>query len=179
MRIPRAASLLWAPSLVLAVLPLGAACTADASRAAPATPTSSAPEASSSPGQDSVKSPSESSESSELDDAETVAGRQGVTRGGGSFEFSAGEKGDTLVIAVRCQGEGKIKLSVQPVNVAFPLNCVDGEASTTYNEVDVAGVEKKGTVSVLGPSSVRWSITVGRGEPTEGEPAEAEAPERA
>lgn len=120
MRIPRAASLLWAPSLVLAVLPLGAACTADASRAAPATPTSSAPEASSSPGQDSVKSPSESSESSELDDAETVAGRQGVTRGGGSFEFSAGEKGDTLVIAVRCQGEGKIKLSVQPVNVAFP-----------------------------------------------------------
>ncbi|MCW8100375.1 hypothetical protein [Streptomyces tauricus] len=179
MRISRAASLLWAPSLVLAVLPLGAACTADASRAAPATPTSSAPEASSSPGQDSVKSPSESSESPELDDAETVAGRQGVTRGGGSFEFSAGEKGDTLVIAVRCQREGKVKLSVQPVNVAFPLNCVDGEPNTTYNEVDVAGVEKKGTVSVLGPSSVRWSMTVGRGEPTEGEPAEAEAPERA
>ncbi|MET9563911.1 hypothetical protein [Streptomyces tauricus] len=175
----RAASLLWAPSLVLAVLPLGAACTADAGTAAPATATSAAPEASSSPEQDSVRPPSESLESPELDDTETVAGRQGVTRGGGSFEFSAGEKGDALIVAVRCQGKGKIKVSVHPVNVGFPLNCVDGEASTTYNEVDVAGVEKKGTVSVLGPSSVRWSMTVGRGEPTEGEPAEAEGPERA
>jgi hypothetical protein len=113
-----------------------------------------------------VKSPPE------LDDTETIAGRQGETRGSSTFEFSAGEKGDALIVAVRCQGTGEIKVSVKPVNVGFPLECVDGEASTTYNQVGVAGVEKKGIVSVLAPSSVRWSMTIGRGEP-----AEAELPE--
>ncbi|MFD3380477.1 MULTISPECIES: hypothetical protein [unclassified Streptomyces] len=119
-----------------------------------------------------------------MDATETVAGRQGETRGGGTFEFGAGEKGDALIIAVRCQGKGEIEVSVKPVNVGFPLACVDGEASTTtgtgididigtsYNQVRVAGVEKKGTVSVLAPSSVRWSMTIGRGEP-----AGAQAPE--
>ncbi|QQM41146.1 hypothetical protein [Streptomyces liliifuscus] len=108
-----------------------------------------------------------------MDDSETVAGRQGETRGGGTFEFGEGEKGDALIIAVRCQGKGEIKVSVKPVNVGFPLECVDGEAgtttSTTYNQVGVAGVEKKGTVSVLAPSSVRWSMTIGRGKPAEAE----------
>ncbi|WP_326759576.1 hypothetical protein [Streptomyces phaeochromogenes] len=103
----------------------------------------------------------------ELDDSETVVARQGETRGGGSFEFGEGEKGDALIIAVRCQGRGKIEVSVKPVNVGFPLECADGRASTTtgtaYNQVDVAGVEKQGTVSVLAPSSVRWSMTIGRG----------------
>jgi hypothetical protein len=47
-----------------------------------------------------VKSPPE------LDDTETVAGRQGETRGGGAFEFSEGKKGDALIVAVRCQGKG-------------------------------------------------------------------------
>jgi len=103
----------------------------------------------------------------ELDDSETVVVRQGETRGGGTFEFGEGEKGDALIIAVRCQGKGEIEVSVKPVNVGFPLECVEGGATTTtstaYNQVDVAGVEKKGTVSVLAPSSVRWSMTIGRG----------------
>ncbi|MCR3725833.1 hypothetical protein FHS35_002681 [Streptomyces umbrinus] len=111
----------------------------------------------------------------ELDDSETVVARQRETRGGGTFEFGEGEKGDALIIAVRCQGKGEIEVSVKPVNVGFPLECVDSEAGTstsTYNQVSVAGVEKKGTVSVQAPSSVRWSMTIGRGEPEQ-----AEAPE--
>lgn len=183
MRIPRAASLLIAPSLATAVLTLAVACGADRTDAAsapePAPPGTTAPATSPSPGRDtaphsdpdlysdSVKSPPK------LDDSETVAGRQGETRGGGTFEFGEGEKGDALIIAVRCQGKGEIKVSVKPVNVGFPLECVDGEAgtttSTTYNQVGVAGVEKKGTVSVLAPSSVRWSMTIGRGKPAEAE----------
>ncbi|MCZ4511461.1 hypothetical protein O3Q52_25385 [Streptomyces sp. ActVer] len=123
---------------------------------------------------DSVKSPPE------LDDSETVVARQGETRGAGTFGFGEGEKGDALIIAVRCQGEGEIEVSVKPVNVGFPLECVDGEASTatstststTYNQIGVAGAEKKGTVSVLAPSSVRWSMTIGRGEPQRGEAPE-------
>lgn len=118
----------------------------------------------------------------ELDDSETVVARQGETRGAGTLEFGEGEKGDALIIAVRCQGKGEIEVSVKPVNVGFPLECVDGEASTatststststTYNQIDVAGAERKGTVSVLAPSSVRWSMTIGRGEREH-----AEAPE--
>ncbi|MFI6275787.1 hypothetical protein [Streptomyces sp. NPDC050988] len=111
-----------------------------------------------------------------MDDSETVAGRQGETRGSGTFEFSEGERGVALIVAVRCQGEGEIEVSVEPVNVGFPLECVDGEASATtstiYHQINVAGAEKKGTVSVLASSSVRWSMTIGRGEPEQ-----AEAPE--
>ncbi|MFC8194417.1 hypothetical protein ACFUTV_03395 [Streptomyces sp. NPDC057298] len=111
-----------------------------------------------------MKSPPELTVKSppELDDTETLAGRQGETRGGGTFEFLEGRKGDALIVAVRCQGKGEIKVSVRPVKVGFPLECADGEASTIYNEVRVAGAEKKGTVSVHGPSSVRWSMTIGR-----------------
>ncbi len=171
----------------MAVLALAVACGSDrtdvASPPEPATPSTTAPAASPSSEQDSaphsdsdphsdlhsdsnpVKSPPE------LDDSETVAGRQGETRGSGTFEFGEGEKGDALIIAVRCRGKGEIKVSVKPVNVGFPLECVDGEASTTtsttYNRIGVAGVEKKGTVSVLAPSSVWWSMTIGRGEPAQ------------
>ncbi len=108
----------------------------------------------------------------ELDTTETLAGRQGETRGGSTFEFSEGEKGDVLIAAVRCQGKGEIKVSLKSVNVDFPLKCVDGEVSTTHNEVGVAGAENKGTVSVQAPSAVRWSMTIGRGEPPKAQPPE-------
>lgn len=168
----------------MAVLALAVACTSDqranvASTPEPAAPGTTATASSLSPEQDSAPNADAEAEAEadsdsdpvkdppELDDSETVVARQGETRGGGSFEFGEGEKGDALIIAVRCQGRGKIEVSVKPVNVGFPLECVDGRASTTtgtaYNQVDVAGVEKKGTVSVLAPSSVRWSMTIGRG----------------
>jgi hypothetical protein len=159
----------------MAVLALAVACTSDQTGAASAPESAAtgttAPATSPRPEQDSDSDSAESPP--ELDDSETVAGRQGETRGGGTFEFGEGDKGDALIVAVRCQGKGKIEVSVKPVNVGFPLECVDGEASTTtntatsttYNEIDVAGVEKKGTVSVLAPSSVRWSMTIGRGRP--------------
>lgn len=164
----------------MAVLALAVACTSDqranvASTPEPAAPGTTATASSLSPEQDSAPNADAEAEADsdpvkdppELDDSETVVARQGETRGGGSFEFGEGEKGDALIIAVRCQGRGKIEVSVKPVNVGFPLECVDGRASTTtgtaYNQVDVAGVEKKGTVSVLAPSSVRWSMTIGRG----------------
>ncbi|WP_406100677.1 hypothetical protein OG698_00380 [Streptomyces sp. NBC_01003] len=104
----------------------------------------------------------------ELDGTETVAGRQSGTRGGRTLEYRKGEKGQDLIIAVRCRGKGEIKVSLNPVKVSFPLKCVGGEVTTTYNQVGVAGVEKKGTVSVQAPSTVRWSMTIGRGEPPEG-----------
>ncbi|TQE26977.1 hypothetical protein Sipo8835_28400 [Streptomyces ipomoeae] len=69
-----------------------------------------------------------------------------------------------MIVAVRCQGKGTINVSVRSTDVTFPLECLDGEVSTTYNQVGVPGVERKGAVSVEAPSTVQWSMTVGRGD---------------
>lgn len=100
----------------------------------------------------------------ELYETEAVAAEQGKTLGSRTVEFAPGKKGDALIVAVRCQGKGTIDVTVRPSDVTFPLECLDGEVSTTYNQVDVPGVEKKGTVSVEAPSTIQWSMTVGRGE---------------
>ncbi|MFE7170071.1 hypothetical protein [Streptomyces sp. NPDC057616] len=105
----------------------------------------------------------------ELDPDETLAGRQKATTGNASIEFSKGKKGDALIVAVRCQGEGTIKVAVQSVHVSFPLKCLASEVSTTYNQVGVSGVDHSGVVSVEAPSTVRWSLTVGRGTPAQEE----------
>ncbi|MET8137773.1 hypothetical protein [Streptomyces sp. NPDC005251] len=104
-----------------------------------------------------------------LDRGETLAGRQKVTSGSASIAFSKGKKSDALIVAVNCQGTGKIKVAVQSVHVSFPLDCVAGKVNTTYNEVAVKGVDRSGVVSVQAPSGVRWSMTIGRGEAAEEE----------
>ncbi|MFI2913873.1 hypothetical protein ACG2OD_37340 [Streptomyces sp. PDY-4] len=101
----------------------------------------------------------------ELDDSEHLAGRQPETKGNASFSYAKGAAGDALIVAVRCQGAGTMKVAVKTVNVSFPLECLAGETTTTYNQVGVSGVEKPGTVSVTAPSGVHWSMTIGRGEP--------------
>ncbi|MFI2906957.1 hypothetical protein ACG2OD_01625 [Streptomyces sp. PDY-4] len=37
-----------------------------------------------------------------------------------------------------------MKVAVKTVNVSFPLECLAGETTTTYNQVGVSGVEKPG-----------------------------------
>ncbi|MFF7051844.1 hypothetical protein ACFY94_26190 [Streptomyces griseorubiginosus] len=106
----------------------------------------------------------------ELDVSETLAGRQEMTSGGASVAFSKGRKGQTLIIAVRCQGEGKIKVTVRSVHVSFSQPCVAGESSTISNEVDLTGADRDGVASVEAPSAVRWSMTIGHGAPVQDEP---------
>jgi hypothetical protein len=150
------------------------ACSAEDSAAKPEQPTQS-----SRPSPDAaIETPSVDSaqpsvdQPPELDGTETVAAEQGVTHGSRSIEFEKGKKGDALIIAVRCQGKGTIDVTVRPAEVSFPLHCLDDEVSTAYNQVGVSGVENEGTVSVEAPSTVRWSMTIGRGEPAaEEEPA--------
>ncbi|MFE1798749.1 hypothetical protein ACFW9L_21705 [Streptomyces sp. NPDC059517] len=143
-----------------AALPLATACTTAGANAAhtptPTPPSASTPAAVPTPARDTAVSPPE------LDGTETVAGRRGGTRGGGTLAFGAGEKGDALIVAVRCRGKGEIQVSVQPLNVGFPVACLAGRATTAYHRVGVVGAEKEGSVSVAGPSAVRWSLTVGR-----------------
>ncbi|MGW3115429.1 hypothetical protein [Streptomyces sp. NPDC001091] len=105
----------------------------------------------------------------ELDAGETLAGRRMVTTGNAEVEFAEGGKGDALIVAVRCQGEGTVEVAVRPVHVSFPVECLAGEVSTVYQQVAVSGVSRAGVVSVEAPTAVRWSLTVGRGAPDEEE----------
>lgn len=104
-----------------------------------------------------------------LDADETLAGRQNVTSGNASFEFREGKKNDALIVAVNCRVTGRIKVAVQSVHVSFPLDCVADKVNTTYNQLAVKGTDHSGVVSVQAPSGVRWSVTIGRGTPTQEE----------
>jgi hypothetical protein len=106
----------------------------------------------------------------ELDPGASLAGRQKVTAGSADLPYLKGRKGDALTVAVSCQGEGRITVTVRPVHVSFPLECGADQVSTVSNEVAVSGVERSGVVSVEASSAVRWSLTVGRGAPTEADP---------
>lgn len=149
---------------VAAVLP-AAACSADTSNAeepAKSSTPSGPVETETGPSGDSTE-PSVA-QPPELDPTETVALEQGETHGSRSLEFGKGKKGDALIVAVRCQGDGTINVTVRPTAVSFPLECLDSEVSTIHNQVDIAGAEDEGTVSVEAPTTVRWSMTIGRGK---------------
>jgi hypothetical protein len=47
------------------------------------------------------------------------------------------------------------------------MTCRDGEVSGEYNQFTVEDADRGGTVTVNAPSTVRWSLSVGRGEPAE------------
>ncbi|MEU2600365.1 hypothetical protein ABZ669_24855 [Streptomyces hirsutus] len=108
----------------------------------------------------------------ELDEGETFAGRQEVTSGNASIAYSKGRKGDALIVAVRCQGEGKIDVVVRPVHASFSQPCVADKISTIYNQVALTGADRGGVVSVEAPSAVRWSMTIGHGAPVQEESPE-------
>lgn len=106
----------------------------------------------------------------ELDNGEALAGRQEMTSGNAGIAYSKGKAGDALIVSVRCQGEGKIKVVVRSVRVSFPLECVADEVSTFSNQMAVTGADRDGVVSVEAPSAVRWSMTIGHGAPAQEEP---------
>ncbi|MGW5277037.1 hypothetical protein ACWEQP_31755 [Streptomyces sp. NPDC004044] len=64
-----------------------------------------------------------------------------------------------LAIQVNCQGDGTIEVSVEPVGLSFPLECVEGEVSSTYNEIILKRARSEGSVRVEAPSGVRWALT--------------------
>lgn len=108
----------------------------------------------------------------ELDADETLAGRQEMTSGNASIAYSKGRKGDALIVAVSCQGEGKIKVVVRSVHVSFSQPCVADKNSTNHNQVDLTGADRNGVASVEAPSAVRWSMTIGHGAPVQEESPE-------
>jgi hypothetical protein len=95
--------------------------------------------------------------------------RQNGTRGSATLEYGKARKGDgdTVTIAVACEGAGKIEVVLGPDAASFPMACLDGEVTETYNQFTTDGAGRAGTVSVSATPEVRWSLSVGRGEPVE------------
>ncbi|MGW1606570.1 hypothetical protein [Streptomyces eurythermus] len=95
-----------------------------------------------------------------LPDGEVVA--QAVNASGNrELEVEGGLKSGPLAVLVNCKGEGKLTVEVKPVGLSFPLKCVAGEVSSTYNQLDLKSTHEQGTVSVTAQASVHWAITVG------------------
>ncbi|MER7959505.1 MULTISPECIES: hypothetical protein [unclassified Streptomyces] len=63
---------------------------------------------------------------------------------------------------VACQGKGTVTVSYAPAGLSFPLKCVDGEVSTTYNQIELKHDRDSASVNVQAPSSVRWAMSVGQ-----------------
>ncbi|WP_256103049.1 hypothetical protein [Streptomyces sp. Ncost-T10-10d] len=85
----------------------------------------------------------------------SVTSKQGNAELPLTKEIGAG----TLAIQVNCQGKGILNVNVDPVGLSFPLNCVNEEVSSTYNEIHLKRARSEGTVRVSAPSTVRWALT--------------------
>ncbi|MET7910242.1 hypothetical protein ACFYS7_31845 [Streptomyces avermitilis] len=94
-------------------------------------------------------------------DGKAVA-RVANARGNREIDIPGGIKAGALSISVNCQGRGTLTVLVKPVGMSFPLECVAGEVSSTYNELHLKTARGRGTVYVTAPSPVRWALTVGR-----------------
>jgi hypothetical protein len=91
-----------------------------------------------------------------------VVAQAANARGSREMEVRGGIKPGTLSVLVNCQGKGTLTVSVEPVGLSFPLECVDGQVSSILNEFTSKRTSEHGTVSVTAPARVRWALTVGR-----------------
>ncbi|GAA3097137.1 hypothetical protein GCM10017687_04790 [Streptomyces echinatus] len=81
--------------------------------------------------------------------------------GNREMDVKGGLKSGPLAVLVNCLGDGKLTVEVKPVGLSLPLECVAGEVSSAYNQLDLKDAREQGSVSVTAPSTVRWAITVG------------------
>lgn len=66
----------------------------------------------------------------------------------------------SVAIQVNCQGNGTLNVTLKPVGLSFPLKCIDGEVSSTYNEIQLKRTRSEGSIQITAPSTVSWALTV-------------------
>ncbi|MFE7576949.1 MULTISPECIES: hypothetical protein [unclassified Streptomyces] len=86
----------------------------------------------------------------------SVASREGNAELPLTKKIGAG----SVAIQVNCRGKGTVDVALKPVGLSFPLECVDGEVSSTYNEIQLKRARSEGSVQITAPSTVSWSLTV-------------------
>ncbi|MFJ7154403.1 hypothetical protein ACIQUQ_05640 [Streptomyces sp. NPDC101118] len=67
-----------------------------------------------------------------------------------------------LGIQVNCQGKGTLTVLITAVGLSFPLQCVDGQVRSTYNEIHLKSARGDSAVEVTAPSTTTWALTVER-----------------
>ncbi|GGT69800.1 hypothetical protein GCM10010207_80300 [Streptomyces atratus] len=90
----------------------------------------------------------------------TCHGKAGQPLGNAELPLTKEIGAGTLAIQINCQGKKILNVTVAPVGLSFPLNCVNEEVSSTYNEIHLKRARSEGTVQVSAPSTVRWALTV-------------------
>ncbi|MFE7518588.1 hypothetical protein [Streptomyces halstedii] len=116
-------------------------------------------------------SPSQTGERAEHIEGETVSQAPKPVNDGQVLLSVASRKGNaelpltkeigigSLAVQVNCQGEGTLHVTVKPVGLSFPLECVDEEVSSTYNEIRLKRARGEGSIQVTAPSTVLWALT--------------------
>lgn len=82
--------------------------------------------------------------------------------GGREMDIRGGIRPGTLSVLVTCLGEGRLTVSVEPLGLSFPLDCVDGRVSSVLDRMDTKRGYEHGTVNVTAPAGLRWALTFGR-----------------
>jgi len=87
-----------------------------------------------------------------------------VADASGSRELSleGGVRSGPVSIAVNCEGKGTLTVELAPVGLSFPLSCVAGEVSSTFNQIALKKPRAQATVKVTAGSGVRWALSVGQ-----------------
>ncbi|MFF3329520.1 hypothetical protein ACFYWX_08135 [Streptomyces sp. NPDC002888] len=100
-------------------------------------------------------------EAPQIIDGEVIESVANV-RGNRVMELDGGVRPGPVSIAVNCQGKGTLTVELKPVGLSFPLECVDGEVSSTYNQIALKKARKDAVLQVTAGSGVRWALTVGQ-----------------
>ncbi|WP_232838818.1 hypothetical protein [Streptomyces geranii] len=117
-------------------------------------------------------SPSPTTQRAEHVEGETVTKAPQVVDGkvlaavadarGGQVLPLGGLRSGPVSIAVNCQGKGTLTVELRPVGLSFPLECVAGEVSSTYNQIALKNPRTDAVVQVTASSGVRWALSVGQ-----------------
>ncbi|MFI2432221.1 hypothetical protein [Streptomyces sp. NPDC018693] len=83
-------------------------------------------------------------------------------RGNGVVPLKDGVGAGPVSIAVNCQGEGTLTVELKPTGLSFPLECVAGEVSSTYNQFALKRARADAVLQVTAGSQVRWALSVGQ-----------------
>ncbi|MFD8211172.1 hypothetical protein ACFV2S_32810 [Streptomyces sp. NPDC059695] len=154
-----AARLLMAGAVVSAVL-ISSGCSPDGGDA------SASSKPSGSPSSTATRTPDEPSGGSvevapKLPDGTTIA-EVANAKGNREVPLEGGVRKGPLGIMVACKGDGAVKVSFEPSGLAFPLKCMAGEVSTTFNQIDLKYDRSSAHIQVEAPASVSWAMSVGQ-----------------
>ncbi|POX54854.1 hypothetical protein [Streptomyces sp. Ru72] len=83
-------------------------------------------------------------------------------KGDAVYEIPGGIKaGQTLAIAIDCEGPGRLTVEVQPTSLSFPLLREKGKVLSTMNEIHMSRSRSSGSLRFTSEPDVTWSFAVG------------------